>query len=125
MKKQISTLLFFSLLCISIQAKMQNARNFESSQYEGYVVEGSNEVPANHYESELAKIQAEIKSKEEQAAKINQEINKLKESEVRTSALFEIAKKSSIRKTLESNPVEKANDHHYGIKKHKMQYACK
>lgn len=121
MKMRLANLILFSLLFISIQAKIQKTNKFAQN---NYLDETPESVSSNYYESELTKLKAEIRNREEQLAKITREINSLKESEVKASAMFEIAKKSSIAKSLDDNPIEKSDSPSYSVKNHKVQYAC-
>ncbi len=118
MKLQLTIILLLGLF-VSVQAKVQRARKMVGSDM------SQNVMPSNQYEIELNRLKSEIRSKEDQLSRIAQEINKLKETEVKTSAMFDIAKKDSIRKNLDDNPIEVHDNANYLMKRSRMQYACR
>lgn len=117
MKKQLTGLIVLTLLFNIAQAK---AKKVEIQSHHLSNHEGS--ATAKHYQEELSKIRASIQTKEAQLERLAQDLNNLKEEEAKKEALYHIAEKNSIRRTLESHPIVDHSDHPK-TKRSKLEYA--
>ena len=123
MKKQLIITMALMLSSSILFAGKSEGKKFKNFSHKSEYKSSSNILPTQHYETELSKINSEIKAKEEQLDRIAQELHKLKEMEVKTSAMAEIAKKNAIKKSLESHPIEPIIAEEETVRKSNLEYA--